>query len=110
MGGELYNINLQTNDSKMVGNYTVTLKTSLPNFPMVAPLMSSFKVLIGMNHSPYFKPNITEIISIQMTNVTQIWSFQLPSFVDDDLGDVVTLSVDFGSVSNFIQLKEAKYL
>ena len=77
---------------------------------MVAPLMSSFKVLIGMNHAPYFKPNITEIISIQMTNATQRWSFQLPSFLDDDLGDVVTLSVDFGSASNFIQLKEAKYL
>ena len=92
----------------MVGNYTVTLRTSLTNFPMVASLLSSFEVKIGMNHPPYFKPNITEIISIQMTNTQQSWFYEIPQIVDDDSGDVVKLTVDLGYAANFASLRENK--
>jgi hypothetical protein len=39
-GGESYSINLRTSNFKMVGNYLVTLKTSLLLFTMVPPLLS----------------------------------------------------------------------
>jgi hypothetical protein len=68
----------------MVGNYTITLNTTLSYFSMVKPLLSSFYVSIGMNHPPCFKPNITEIIPIQMTKFQQSWFYKIPPIVDED--------------------------
>jgi hypothetical protein len=54
-----------------------------------------------MNHPPYFKPKISEVISIQMTNTKLSWSYKLPLIVDDDPGDFVQLTVDLGNAANF---------
>ncbi len=56
---------------------------------MVTPLLTFFKIIIGMNHPPYFKPNITEVISIQMTNTQQSWFYKLPLANDEDSEDVL---------------------
>ena len=61
-----------------------------------------------MNHLPYFKPNITETISIYMTNSEKVWSFKLPNITDDDPGDQVQLTADFSSAANFMQLRSDK--
>ena len=61
-----------------------------------------------MNHSPYFKPNISEIISLQMTNSQQNWVYKLPQIVDEDSGDVVRLTVDLGYAADFATLRENK--
>ena len=61
-----------------------------------------------MNHPPYFKPNISEIISIQMTNNQQSWVYKLPQIVDEDSGDVVRLTVDLGYAADFANLRENK--
>ena len=61
-----------------------------------------------MNHPPYFKPNITEIISIQMTNTQWSWFYKLPPIFDDDFGDVLLLTVDLGYAANFATLRDGK--
>ena len=62
-GGEPFQIDLATNDASMVGNYTLYLRTTLVQYPMVPVSISSLNLVIGINHLPYFKPNITETIS-----------------------------------------------
>ena len=70
--------------------------------------MTSFPIIIGINHPPYFKSAITPMISIQMTNLKQNWVYELPQIVDQDSGDVVLLSVDLGYAANFATLREGK--
>ena len=81
-GGELYQINLQTKDPKMEGKYIVTLKTSLFLHKKVAPVFTTFEVIINNNHPPYFKSAITPMISIQMTNTKENWFYKLPLKID----------------------------
>ena len=93
-------------------NKAIDLFVSLEEYPFVNTT-TTFNVTLtdsecGMNHSPYFKPNISEIISLQMTNSQQNWVYKLPQIVDEDSGDVVRLTVDLGYAADFANLRENK--
>jgi hypothetical protein len=88
----------------MAGDYIITIKTSLKDYPNVKPAQSSFPVTITPNKLPYFTQKLQDTLFVQMTQSPEIWSLKLPSFADDD-GDKVTLTWDFGAAT-FVQMRE----
>ena len=75
----------------------------MDKYPTNKALETVFKVEIKVNHLPYFKPALQEIIALQMTHDAKSWELKLPTIIDED-GDVVSFSVNFGD-ARFITLR-----
>ncbi len=75
---KLFVIELQTNDPKKAGNYTVSIETTLKDYPSIRPAISSFPVEISPNRLPYFVTKLESTVFIQMTNATELWTLELP--------------------------------
>jgi hypothetical protein len=72
----------------------------------VAPAYQVFPLTIKEvpNHKPIFSPNLPASVTLQMTaEPGKGWAMKLPSPKDSD-GDPVSISVNFGSASNFAYL------
>lgn len=103
---------MQTNRDSDVGRYVLNMETSLPSFPMVPPILTSFTIEIltrPYNKLPYFSPSLPKELSIDMLDpkthsMVTPWSFVLPPTKDDDKFDTVYMSHSFGKASNFLRL------
>jgi hypothetical protein len=82
------------------------LQTKLQWYPLVT-LKTPLKVTVTKNNPPFFRPNLSEIIAIHMTNSPLLWQLKLPAIVDDDVGDIVTMTFERGN-ANFINITIAK--
>ena len=73
--------------------YVITTTSTMDSEPQLFS-QTTITVTVIANNPPVFKPVVSEIIAIYMTTFPLVWQLKLPSIVDDDVNDKVTIALD----------------
>ena len=72
-------------------------------------LATFFVTFIGVNNLPYYSPPLPGLIQIFKQTEQQLWTFPMPNIIEDDMADVVTLSVDLKDTIEFMSFLNDKF-
>ena len=70
----------------------------------------SFSVeFIGLNKLPYFSPALTSVLQIYKQPNPFVWQFDLPNYTDEDVFDILTVSVDLQDTASFMSYSDGVF-